>query len=235
MKPQVRLLQNDWDVLIVLDACRYDTFDNIYQNWLTGELIKTRSSGRDTTEWLVKTWRKKYDLTYLSGNPYINSQGVPYDGFHPTKHFTEIINVWDFGWNMELGTVLPIEINKAVLDHPRNKRMIIHYMQPHFPYIGRTGIYRRGGPCISRSHILRTKGRKRKQTPSPRLGKVDAYIETLDLGLQRVSELIPHLDGKIVVTSDHGELLGEGGIWGHGRKFGNRPELREVPWFEVAK
>jgi len=35
------------------------------------------------------------------------------------------------------------------------------------------------------------------------------------------------------VTSDHGELLGEDGLYAHSRI--NHPELREVPWLVVTK
>ncbi|QGA81061.1 hypothetical protein [Candidatus Nanohalobium constans] len=57
------------------------------------------------------------------------------------------------------------------------------------------------------------------------------YTEDLRLALEQVEKLVEQLEGKIIVTSDHGELLGEGG-WGHsiGRK---EKELVEVPWLEV--
>jgi hypothetical protein len=34
------------------------------------------------------------------------------------------------------------------------------------------------------------------------------------------------------VTSDHGELLGENGNYGH---FGEHPILHSVPWFEIRR
>ena len=61
-----------------------------------------------------------------------------------------------------------------------------------------------------------------------------AYEETLDLVLERVSEINPHLNGRIVVTTDHGELLGEDGVWGHPLNS-DHPALWEIPWFEVEK
>jgi len=40
------------------------------------------------------------------------------------------------------------------------------------------------------------------------------------------------LEGEIIVTADHGELLGENGEWGH--PIGSeKPALRGVPWLEV--
>jgi hypothetical protein len=57
------------------------------------------------------------------------------------------------------------------------------------------------------------------------------YRKDLRLALKEVKRLIESLDGKVVVTSDHGELLGEGG-WGH-YIGGKEKELIEVPWLEV--
>ena len=58
--------------------------------------------------------------------------------FSAKKHFYMVVNVWDFGWDERIGTVPPGEINRAVLrfylKYPR-KRFIIHYMQPHAPYL----------------------------------------------------------------------------------------------------
>ena len=74
---------------------------------------------------------------YISGNPYINSK-VETAGFDAKKHFYKVIDVWDFGWDWRIGTVPPREINRAALrcylKYP-GKRFIIHYMQPHAPYL----------------------------------------------------------------------------------------------------
>jgi len=57
------------------------------------------------------------------------------------------------------------------------------------------------------------------------------YRQDLRLALEEVARLIEGLDGKVVVTADHGELLGEGG-WGH-YIGGKEDELLNVPWLEV--
>ena len=53
-------------------------------------------------------------LYYISGNPYINSK-VGIKGFNARRHFYKVIDVWDFGWNEELGTVPPENVNKTAL------------------------------------------------------------------------------------------------------------------------
>lgn len=60
----------------------------------------------------------------------------------------------------------------------------------------------------------------------------DLYTKDLRLALAEVEKLIEELDGKVVVTSDHGESLGENYDWGHPLKSKN-PVLIEVPWLEV--
>jgi hypothetical protein len=56
--------------------------------------------------------------------------------------------------------------------------------------------------------------------------------------LEEVDQLLGKLDGKTVVTADHGEMLGERvfpfttRVWGHSEGFSTRI-LRTVPWLVV--
>jgi hypothetical protein len=58
------------------------------------------------------------------------------------------------------------------------------------------------------------------------------YKENLELVLCEVEGLVDTLDGKTVITADHGEHLGEGGEFAHPKGKYNRT-LREVPWLEL--
>jgi hypothetical protein len=60
-------------------------------------------------------------------------------------------------------------------------------------------------------------------------GLREAYAMNLEIVLGHVSELLEALHGTIVVTSDHGERLGEGGRFSHGYGLKDRL-LLEVPW-----
>lgn len=62
-------------------------------------------------------------------------------------------------------------------------------------------------------------------------GVKKAYKKNLLRALDCVEELLEKLNGKTVITADHGELLGERGRYGH--EFEGCVELEEVPWFEV--
>ncbi len=140
-KGEKSLMREDWKYLIVLDACRYDYFEKLFPHYLGGRLRFAVSPASDTREWVEKTFWGRYDgVVYISANPHINSAGVDIAniGFDPTEHFYKIVDAWDFGWNDKLGTVPPEEVNEAAVAakfiHP-DKRLIIHYLQPHAPYL----------------------------------------------------------------------------------------------------
>jgi hypothetical protein len=131
-------MNEDWDVMMVFDACRYDYFANLYGYYLEGKLIKTISKGSFTLEWAKKTFIERYlDTIYVSANPYINSRWC-IDDFCAGIKFYKVIDAWDKHWDDKLGTVIPdnvtYEAMKAYLYY-RGKRLIIHYLQPHAPYI----------------------------------------------------------------------------------------------------
>lgn len=60
------------------------------------------------------------------------------------------------------------------------------------------------------------------------------YEENLRLALEEVSKLKERLPGTMVVTSDHGDLLGENRLYGH-PTWSNHPILREVPWLTLVR
>ena len=163
---QKKLIHNtDWDILILLDACRYDMFKQVYKKVFgknSGTLKKVVSPATWTMEWLNENFPSFYDdIIYISANPFVNSETkvchrehkqkiwyylfkskrgmLCYDG---KKHFKEVVDVWDWGWDDKIGTVHPKMVNKgfhrSYLRNPK-KRFILHYMQPHAPYISLGG------------------------------------------------------------------------------------------------
>ena len=49
----VNMMEEDWDFLIVLDACRFDYFSEFYGDFFDGKLEKKISAGCSTVEWLL--------------------------------------------------------------------------------------------------------------------------------------------------------------------------------------
>ena len=87
-KPKLaHIMQEDWDYLIILDACRYDYFEKFYGQYLSGKLEKRLSLGSSTREWRDRNFTGKYDDTiYISANPFINSVKAVF-GFLGADHF----------------------------------------------------------------------------------------------------------------------------------------------------
>jgi hypothetical protein len=149
MKDQ-RFLESDWDYCIVLDACRYDIFSDVYDEYVAGRLEKRRSPGSSTPEWATQTLTGELDVAYFSGNPFINSLGIPLNELKwgascdyewtATDHLSRIIDVWQEGWDDTLGTVPPDSMTEAFFEYrdavDRHERTVLHYMQPHTPFLG---------------------------------------------------------------------------------------------------
>lgn len=267
---------SDWDYLIVLDACRYDIFEEEYDDFLEGKLKKYRSRGSATPEWLWNTFNKRYRYHYISANPYINNQGLTLgqlvSGYEKdwkaTDHFPLIIDSWIQDWDSELNTVRPGDLTDTAIEKAEEKT-IIHYIQPHRPFISMGEKDFEWSPKNKLDGEEKNTKRKIFDTTRPIWNPVfqrtpykiqskiksvlgmgndyeklarehgeeqvkNYYRQDLRLALEEVERLIEELEGKIVVTSDHGEILGERGEWGH--SIGSdRPELLEVPWLEVKK
>jgi len=183
---------------------------------------------------LKRVWVGYWDLTYFSASPAINSKGVPVWGFRATDRFSEIVDIWDSGWHDELSTVPPWEVNKAVISEPRD-RSVIHYMQPHGPWIGETKLTMPDVKLDMREPI----GVDKLIADRVESGEISAdtlkvaYRDNLKLVLSYVRDVVKHLSGTIVISSDHGELLGEYGLYLHPPEV-NYPELRVVPWLIVT-
>ena len=217
------LMEEAWENLIILDACRFDAFSVV--NWIPGTLKKVISAGSTTWEWFVNNFkdRKLDDVIYISANPFISSYHVrKWLGSIP---FYKIIEVWRFGWNQKLKTVHPSTVNKATmiaLKHYPGKKFIIHYLQPHYPFIGRLKLI--GDEYVF--NMLRS-------------GKISvdfawkAYLSNLEYVLIFVEKMLKYLRGNICITSDHGNAFGRFGVfYGHTANV-PLPELIEVPWLKI--
>lgn len=280
----VRIMEESWDVLILLDACRYDYFEKIRQTHLPeGSLSCRQSTGSATVEWRDQSFPDVYqDVVYVSSNPYINSQKAV-EGFLGADHFFRVVDVWKTGWDPVKGTVLPEivtrEALKAVRDFPE-KRLIIHYLQPHAPYL-KFGADCAGFPIpdVASERVLRGAGEDQPKTRmqakiygrlypavkkmsflgnhpdwilsqllglppcSPmdvvrrkygKQGLRKAYEQNLSTVLEETARLIRYLSGDLVITSDHGEYLGEDRCYSH-FSGSDSPYLRNVPWWTFHK
>ena len=240
----VRVMEEDWNYLIVLDACRYDYFKEV--NMIKGTLLKKRSLGSHTKEWARKNFTGWYpDTVYFSSNPIISEYMLKeLVGKQP---FFKIFNLWATDWDEKLGTVKPESVNKRVLEHKDDfpdKRIIIHYLQPHLPYIltkfpddrkiiKKENLFFSYSPKLWDNTVIELKERVKRGEVDIELIK-QAYKKDLQYVLGYVKKLIRKLKGKIIVTSDHGNCFGEWGLYWHPIGIYVKP-LVEIPWLIVEK
>jgi hypothetical protein len=136
----------DWDNLLVLDACRWDTF--LSANTVDGELSRVRSRGSATSEWLRENFygRECHDIVYVTANPMHRAGDwvAPADTDSGDDMvvlegvFHDVVELWHEP-DEQLRTTRPETVAEAALDmferYP-NKRLLVHFMQPHYPFIG---------------------------------------------------------------------------------------------------
>lgn len=220
------VMSEDWDTLLLIDACRYDYFAELSD--LPGKLDDRMSPGSMSLEFIKKTFGggNFHDTVYVTGNPFVME--IEADTFH------DIVSLVDDYYNNEIGTIPPEDITavarEAHLEYP-HKRIIVHYMQPHEPFLSKFG--------QSVSNRLRWAGNQYHLSRDMSLSDLQrAYKENVEIILEELKTVIPEIEGKVVVSSDHGELLGERlfpvPIRGleHPSSIYEK-KLLQVPWLEI--
>ena len=258
----IDIMAEEWDNLIILDACRYDAFAET--NDIDGTLESRISRGSHSDVFMQANFagRQLHDTVYVGGNPFIHT--LSDDVFHEIRPIdvNKLKNSPTYNKSGESDILpeesyvdLPADVvreARQARDQRPNKRLIAHFMQPHLPFIGPTGLelYR---------EVLRVYGDdleiegsvKRWGALSLTLYKFvddenvaitdadlwDAYLENLEFVLEYAAELVDELPGRTVITADHGELLGDH-VFGYGKEYAHprtlrTPELCRVPWFVV--
>lgn len=231
----VDVFEEDWDTLVVLDACRYDVFSEY--NTLPGRLGTRHSRGSSTTEFLLGNFGGKtlHDTVYVTANPqYRRNREMIGSELHA------VIDVWaEDGWDEEEGTVLPETVTeyaqRAAEQYPK-KRLVVHYMQPHYPFVGSDTEFDKGqldGRRTDRRNVWNQL--MEGDISLDRATVWELYVANLERALPHVETLLDALDGLTVVTADHGNMVGERAFpfpireWGHPRGTYTK-QLVRVPW-----
>jgi len=246
----VHVLNEDWDNLIIIDGCRFDLFEEICSDYnLQDKLQKRHSKGSMTREFLSQNFpdEEYTDIVYVTSNPFVHK-----DVGHKFHH---VKNVWVDDWESDLETVHPQSMYDRALeieDEFPNKKLIIHFMQPHNPFVGDTKIDARGFGSL-RNKALGGKGEESQRPDVWELlsdGAVNredlwvAYRDNLHFVMPHVLQLVNELTGKTTLTSDHGNVFGEKPwpvpipVYGHSPGI-RLPGLVNVPWvkfdYEIRK
>lgn len=231
-----KLQSEDWDALIILDACRLDTLKAV-TNW---PISACYSPGSATADWLESCKESEVlkDTYIATANP--NYASFQFDS-------EQIEHVWEEQWDDALGNVPPEPVLDAANRFIQEGKLptVAHILPPHGPYIAELGgkwfptfpeldVWRRN-PSEDREHD--------KISPQVAMatGQVDmtkaieAYRASVESTWNSIKPYISKWaeEGlKIVVTADHGETFGRFRDWklyGHPNKLRIKP-LVEVPW-----
>jgi hypothetical protein len=229
---------SEWDTLVILDACRVDLLCEVVSEyeWLPDktniENSAIHSVAGSSKEWMERTFGKTdssvlKETAYITGNPFseeaLNSESLGL-----------LDEVWRYRWDTDVGTIRPEPLIERAIQVSRTDnydRVIVHLMQPHAPFINNPSIHsgynpQRWGATKEPDIWNRI---RREEVGRQTVWK--AYRENLQIALNSVQDLMNNIDGKMVISADHGNALGDHGIWGH-------PDIpvdsiRRVPWVSV--
>lgn len=226
---------NEWDVLVVLDACRYDLACEASSTDVFGDPERVWSLGAHSPTWIERTFRAatpaQLEKTgYISANPFTDKA--------PENQLKFVDNVATYAFDTELGTVPPRPLTDRAIQAiraGRADRYILHYIQPHLPPVdGATSF----SDFIAPPDQDRSDANPWRDTEA---GENDpeavtrAYRENLEPVVRDVELLLENIDAEtVVITADHGNFLGERGRWGHHYEHSVHPAVRAVPYWELS-
>ncbi|MFC7132388.1 MULTISPECIES: hypothetical protein [Salinibaculum] len=223
--------ENDWDTLVLLDACRVDALEHVSReySWMDNVGQRRSIAGR-SDDWMERTFHESYSsemsrTVYVTGNPFASSCIDDSD-------FLEVEHVYQAEWDREMDAMPARPVTDAAIRAGRryedeDVRLIVHYMQPHFPSIpslqddqpndsfGSGGVWDRWNAIRQGDiHIFDV---------------IQSYVDNLQYVLDDVELLRENLNAEqMIISSDHGTALGEFGVYGHSG-FPMQC-VRNVPW-----
>lgn len=234
-----------WNIAIILDACRYDLFQETFDTSYLPAGVKVLdhrsilSAGTNSVHWMLNTFNVQRYASQITNTIYVNANPNAESTIDETK-FHAVDSVWKYGWesiigikgdlkvgDSKVGTVLPRTVTDRTIHwfrrHP-NKKIVVHYMQPHYPFV------RKFLGFDSKLNVwqLLQQGRVNREVVW------EAYKDNLDLVLTDLKLLIRCVGGRILVTSDHGNLIGEMGLYGHNVGWIPLNPLIKVPLLLLA-
>lgn len=252
------LRKSDNFCLVILDACRYDALQQEFAKYFKGNIEPVKTPATTTFEYLQYNWTESYSFPYVTAAPPITSEefdfeandkgiGLPQDaedlydvyrGYIPANHFEDIIEVWRESWDIQLRVCPPEPVTKkAIRVAQGEQKMVVHYFQPHAPYIGSKSpsfeqmeareigdpnfkIDSKIWPAVQEGNISKKLLRK-------------YYISNLQRVLGATAHLIRETEfNEYNIIGDHGEALGEYGGYQHGI---DHPYVATVPWASVEE
>lgn len=261
------VMDEDWDVLVVLDTCRTDAMQDVASEYsFIDEVDRIWSRGAHSVEWMSHTfdrkWEKELSSTALiSANPFakvVLDQDLQ-DTERDAANRLRKLGDWDLITSEDLGHVeyvwqydtdtpavrelkekeylpkhvtFPKPVTDRGIDTWRNRdgidRMILHYWQPHKPFIANAIEEKRPLRDYEYKFFEYLKDTDDWETV------YSTFLDELRFALDSVKVLLRNIDAEdVVITADHGEAMGEFGDYNHQMGLLN-PYVRFVPWVETS-
>lgn len=233
--------RGDWDVLVLLDACRWDLMQSVASDWpfLPDDVQAVYSPASMSEEFLERHLTDEYEddieeTAMIAANAFTRHDWVREAGW---SHLDE---VWTHSWSDDDGTVLPRPVTDAAIDYWRRDdreadQMIVWYLQPHGPFVNEDWSH-----GFEKSEIGDGAGIHKSVWNRLRDGELTedqlwgGYRRNLEFVLEDVQLLLRNLDAEnVVISSDHANGLGEWGVYGH-PKYVPAPAVKRVPWVETT-
>lgn len=234
--------------LIILDACRYDYFERVYSEYFQGKLSKTDNGGIGfTATWFAEMFPDEYDALCINPQPVHTFQGGP--DYDERMHFGLVPSMREYEWDDATATVRPEAVLNVAQEYTSDElpgrlaqlgyvedadktqaviqRGVIRFLQPHPPFKQLVELTNARANRDRQVKTAITAGDVTKAEVQ------DAYLDNLRWVLEVAHDWINGLDGTVVVTADHGEMLGENGMWFHSGELAQYDEMRHVPWLVV--
>lgn len=234
--PGTPIWERDWDVLLILDACRTDLMREVaheYEFIGNAEKVGTHwSVASKSSDWLRRTFIPEYAdkinrTAYVTGNPFTAKIDL---SVGPTI----LDEVWKYAWDDEHHTVPARPLTNQAIKTWRNRddhgidRMIVHYMQPHGPFIHNPEIGDYGQPEDFGHGFGDMWTRIGDEYTVEEVWA--AYRDNLRYVLDDVEIVLRNLDAdQVAISADHGNEVGKFGVYGHPHDL-LLPSIRRVPW-----
>ncbi|MDR5657393.1 hypothetical protein RH831_09395 [Halodesulfurarchaeum sp. HSR-GB] len=224
----------DWDLLVVLDACRPEWMRAVKGEYDFINTIETiHSVGSHSEEWISNTFASEHS-NQMAKSAYVTGNHYAEDLEHSA--LKEFKSAHDFGsWAYDSASPPANMITDLAIRTARQKewsKLIVHYMQPHKPFLKR-GNTREEYTVDKESlgHLLYHRYFNGELTVADLHA---AFTDNLRYVLEEVKLLLENVHApKTVITADHGQAFGEDGLYDHipGVKH---PSVREVPWVKTS-
>ena len=229
------VFERDWDVLVLLDACRVDLIREVADEHSFLDRPDTLTSvGSSSIQWMERTFTGEYaeemrETAYVTGNPF--SKRVLGE-----DDLLALDEVWRYGWDDETGTIPARNVTDRAIAAGREhdaERLIVHYMQPHFPSVPEPLTDGMNADTLGDGEGWDSPWHRLRRGELDRETVWSSYRANLRYVLEDVALLLDNVDAdRVVISADHANAAGEYGVYGHPKI--PLPVIRTVPWYRTS-